>query len=219
MARNSRARNSKDLRRKGPKRLPYLRLLIVCEGAKTEVNYFEAIRQETRISSADIRIIHSPIGTEPQQIVEGAVKEFNKTKAYERVYAVFDRDDHRTYANAIAMADARNGKLKNNEKRPISFEAVVSVPNFELWLLLHFADIQAYMHRDEVIRKLMRHINNYEKGMTEIYAATADNLRTATDRASLLKQRFSRLPGNDAYTDVHELVAMLRDIKNGTRHD
>jgi hypothetical protein len=219
MAKNPRARSGKDLSRRKAKRPPYLRVLIVCEGAKTEVNYLQEIRQEARISSAHIRVIHSPQGQEPQQIVEGAIAEFNKSKEFECVYVVFDRDEHRTYVNAIAMAEAKDGKLKNDEKKPVIFQATVSVPNFELWLLLHFVDIQAYRHRDEVIDTLKQHIANYEKGKIGIFSTTADNLTTATNRASRLKQKFSRLPGNDAYTDVHELVAMLRALKNGTKNE
>ncbi len=49
MVRHSRARSGRDLKRKTPNRPPYDRILIVCEGAKTEVNYFEEIRQEARL--------------------------------------------------------------------------------------------------------------------------------------------------------------------------
>lgn len=59
MVKHPRARSSRDLRRKPPKRPPYPRVLIVCEGAKTEVNYFEEIRQEARLPMVNLRVIHS----------------------------------------------------------------------------------------------------------------------------------------------------------------
>lgn len=214
MARHGRARSGKDLRRKAPKRPPYPRVLVVCEGSKTEVNYFEEIHQESRIPTLHVRVIHSPQGQEPQQIVEGAIDEFGKSKSFERVYAVFDRDEHQTYANAIAMAEASNGNLKNEERAAVSFEAVVSVPSFELWLLLHFANIQAWLHRAEALQRLKEHLEDYEKGRKGTYAATIEHLPTATQRAAALKAQFSRLPGADAYTDVHELVATLRALKD-----
>jgi hypothetical protein len=213
MAKHPRARNGRDLKRRAPKRPPYPRVLIVCEGAKTEVNYFEEIRQEARLPTVNVRVIHSPLGTEPQQIVQGAQEEFLKSTAFEKVYAVFDRDEHLTYANAIAMAEARDGKLKNDEKEPISFEAVVSVPCFELWLLLHFDSIMAPIHRREALERLQRHLTGYQKGNNGVYPATLANLDVATQRARVLKQRFSRLSGTDAYTDVHELVDVLRKLK------
>ena len=215
MARHPRARSGRALKRRAPVRPPYPRVLIVCEGAKTEVNYFEEIRQEARLPTLDVRVIHSPLGTEPQQIVQGAETEFLKSKSFEKVYAVFDRDDHRTYANAIAMAEARDGKLKNDGKEYASFEAIVSIPCFELWLLLHYVDIMAPIHRDEALARLRLHLPGYQKGNDDTYVATVANLAVATQRATVLKQQFSRLPGTDAYTDVHELVCVLRNLRTG----
>jgi hypothetical protein len=179
------------------------------------VNYFNEILREARLPTVHVSVIHSPLGTEPQQIVQGAVQEFLKSKGFEKLYAVFDRDEHLTYANAIAMAEARDGKLRNDEKELVSFEAVVSVPCFELWLLLHFADMMAPTHRHVALAHLQQHVADYQKGKNGTYAATLANLAVATQRATVLKKRFSRLPGNDAYTDVHELVEVLTQLKNG----
>lgn len=214
MARHPRARSGRDLRRKEATRPPYPRVLIVCEGSKTEVNYFEEIRQEARLPTVDLRVIQSPLGTEPRQVVVGAEKEFGKTRAFERIYAVFDRDQHLTYADAIRMAEARDRAFKNDEKAVVTFEAIVSVPCFELWLLLHFADIRAPLHRDEAFAQVRRHITGYDKGSTGCYTTILPHLPLATQRAAALKQQSSRLPGDDAYTDVHELVAALRNLKN-----
>lgn len=216
MARHARAKWGRDLKRRAPSRAPYARILVVCEGEKTEVNYFEEIRREARIPSLNVHVIPSPRGTEPQQIVEGAEAQFLKSRSYEKVYTVFDRDDHPRYANAIKMVEARNGRHKNDEKKIVSFDATVSVPCFELWLLLHFANILAPMHRDDALKRLKEHLVGYEKGNTGTYAATLANLDIATKRAAALKSRFNRLPGDDiVYTDVHELVAFLRTLKDG----
>ena len=56
MAKHPRARSGRDLKREAPKRPPYPRVLIVCEGAKTEVNYFEEIRQEARLPTVNLRV-------------------------------------------------------------------------------------------------------------------------------------------------------------------
>lgn len=212
MAKHSRARTGRDLRRKPPKRRAYPRVLIVCEGTKTEVNYFEEIRQKARIPSVHLQVISSSLGTDPQRVVEGAEKEFKKSKAFEKVYSVFDRDEHLSYANAIAMAEARNGKLKNDEKAPVSFEAIVSVPCFELWLLLHFVEVMAPIHRHDALVRLRQYLPEYEKADKDTYSATMANLAVATERATLLKRSFNRLPGEEPYTDVHELVAFLRSF-------
>jgi hypothetical protein len=162
-----------------------------------------------------VDVIPSSLGTEPKQIVQAAEEGFYKLRGFEKVYAVFDRDDHHTYANAIAMAEARDGKLKNDEKEHASFEAIVSVPCFELWLLLHYADIMAPVHRDEALARLRQHLSGYQKGNNDTYFMTVANLAVATRRAIALKLRFSRLPGTDPYTDIHALVDVLRNLKNG----
>jgi len=209
---HSRARHASALRRKKPTRPPYDRILIVCEGKKTEPNYFEEIRIEGRIPTAHVCVLPSRFGPQPSQIVEFAVSKFRETKGFEKVFAVFDRDYHTSYVNAIARAEALDGKLKNDENKQVIFKAIVSVPSFELWLLLHYIDIQAFHHRDIILRRLRGHIPNYEKGNDGLYTLTQGMLTIATERAERLRARFSRLPGEEAYTDVDELVSILRSL-------
>jgi hypothetical protein len=49
--------------------------------------------------------------------------------------------------DAINRAATFHRKLSNDERKRVSFVDVPSVPCFELWLLLHYADIQAFHHR------------------------------------------------------------------------
>lgn len=214
MAKN-RSRSSQDLKRSEPKRAPHDRILIVCEGSKTEPNYLDEIRQAARISSVDVHVLHSVLGTEPKQVVESAEAEFKRTKAYEKVYVVFDRDQHLTYIAALDMAEARDKKWENDEGVAVSFEAIATVPSFELWLLLHFENIQAFLPRDQALARVKTHIAGYEKGNSDTYAKTLAHIKTAIDRGTALKAKFSRRPGEDAYTDMHELVTVLRELKKG----
>lgn len=210
---NPRSRTSKSLQRSRAIRPPYDRILIVSEGSKTEPNYLGEIRKKGNISSLHLRIVPSGYGTDPKSVVKFAEEEFKRTRAYERVYAVFDRDDHPSYADAIAMAEARDLRLKNDDKILVHFEAIVSVPSFELWLLIHFVDIHAYLHRDEAVKRLKSHIKNYDKGMENLFTQTIQHLDKAKQRGKNLKKCYSRLPGNDPYTDVHELVEILQNLK------
>jgi hypothetical protein len=129
------------------------------------------------------------------------------------VYVVFDRDEHRTYENAIRMVEARNGTWKNDEKKKVVLEAVVSVPCFELWLLLHFVEIYAFLHRDDAFTRLKQCLPDYEKGKAGIYADTVASLPVAMQRAKVLVDRFDRVPGEEPYTDVHKLVEALHLLK------
>jgi hypothetical protein len=215
MPRNSRARGVNSFRRRRALRPPYERVLIVCEGEKTEPNYFEEIRQKARLSSAHIQAIQSELGTDPSNVVLAAEKSFfDKNGAFERVYAVFDRDDHINYETAIQMASAKNGKLRNDERRPVIFEAIVSVPCFELWLLLHYANCTTFVPRGRIISQLRSYIQEYEKGMTGIFGLLQSRLSTAVSRARSLKANNQRIPGDELYTDIHELVGLLTSIKS-----
>ena len=205
-------RRRKSLRRKPPDRDRHDRVLVVCEGSKTEPNYFNAIRKEMRLSSAAITVIHSEGGTQPLQVVESAITEFKKTKKFERVYAVFDRDDHASYHDAIKKAEAQRSKLKNDERKAITFEAIVSVPSFEVWLLMHFQEVTAWIDRHVAVRHLTGHIPNYVKGMKDVHERTRGNIEYATRRAIQSRGQNGRLPGDAIYTDVDVLVATLHGL-------
>lgn len=196
------------LRRPKPRKRLYDRMLIVCEGAKTEVNYFLAMRRELRIPSADIQVVHSHFGTEPIQIVQSAEELFLKTRAFDRVFVVFDRDEHLTYHNALARVTALDCKLKNDNKRAVPFKAIPSVPNFEFWILLHFREVLAFMPRAEVFSELRKqaHYPAYAKNSLTVYSDTKGAIPKATQRAEHLRQLFTAHTGTDPYTDVDILT-------------
>jgi hypothetical protein len=207
-----RERQARALARKKGKRPLYQRVLIVCEGSKTEPIYFDDIRKQNRVPTAHIRVIHAD-GTQPRQVVDFAEQTFRETKEYDWVFAVFDRDDHTTYADAIRRAATLDKKLHNDERKQVRFCAIPSVPCFELWLLLHFTDMQAFHHRTRIIGFSRTYISDYEKGAENIYAITEPALAVAIGRAKRLVDRFEPIPGDDPYTCVHEVVELLRSIR------
>lgn len=107
------------------------------------------------------------------------------------MYAIFDRDEHRSYFDALTMAESLNGRLKNDSKRLVRFQAIASVPSFELWLLLHYEDIQHPLHRSEVLRRLHTHIPGYDKSSTRTFHTTRERLPLATQRAQALATQFT----------------------------
>ena len=117
-----------QLRRRGPKREPYDRVLIVCEGSKTEPSYFRSLVDRYRLSTANVEITGS--GSDPRALVKTAKKLRDDEKRwgdrYDTVYCVFDRDEHTHFNTASNEALSANLKLAR------------SWPCFEFWLLLHF---------------------------------------------------------------------------------
>jgi RloB-like protein len=214
-------RQRKELERKQGRRASHDRILIVSEGSKTEPNYFCEIRAAYRLHTANVEVRPSELGTAPVQVVEYARALFEhgdrhksiQRRAFERIYVVFDRDDHHSYHDALAQANALNGKLKNDARQPVSFQAIASVPCFELWLLLHYEDVQALLHRDEVLRRLKLHIPSYDKGAVDIFAKTSTHLAVAIGRAERLNERFNATD-SEPFTAVVELVRLLTTLRN-----
>ena len=214
----------RQLRRKATKdgqRATYKRILIVTEGSKTEPLYLEEISAMYRLQSANVQVSPSQLGTEPIQVVQYARELFEKgdllrgirSKCFDQVYAVFDRDDHKTYFNALKSASALDGKLRNDDRQAVSFKAIASIPSFELWLLLHYEDIQAPIHRDEVMDRLKQHITGYDKGAGGAFAITRDRLETATQQAQALAQKFNAYTDPEPFTALHELVMLLTTLR------
>lgn len=223
MGRDNQAKD-RQLRRKSTKearRASYARILIVTEGSKTEPLYLEEIRTAYQLHSANVAVQPGQLGTAPIQVVRYAHKLFEvgdlrkgiRPKSFDHVYVVFDRDDHASYFDALNLAQSLDGRLRNDDRQAISFKAIVSIPSFELWLLLHYETIQAPIHRDDVMARLKQHIPGYEKGVGGAFATTSDRLATATQRAQALAEKFNAYTAPEPFTALQELVTLLTTLR------
>lgn len=196
------------------------RILIVSEGSKTEPNYFNEIRQALRLPTAHVLVRPSELGTDPLNVVRYAKQLFEngnphrglEAGAFEKVFAVFDRDDHTNYFEALSMAESLNGKMRNDLNKKVEFQAIASVPCFELWLLLHFEEIHASIGREDVLRRLKRHIPGYEKGLTGTFDLTRSAMGTATQRAEVLGARFTAFSAPEPFTAIASLANLLKGL-------
>ena len=151
-------KNRNSLRRRRPFRSPKPRILIVCEGTRTEPGYFRAFRHAER-SLVELEI--SPGGV-PRTLVQRAVQlkdtaaKQSRTHAdenlkYDEVWCVFDIDEHPNIQDATQQA------------RDNQVEVAISNPCFELWILLHYQDQRAHIDRDRLSLECRRHLPDYEK--------------------------------------------------------
>jgi hypothetical protein len=211
--RSTRERHENSFKRHKSVKEPYATVLIVCEGKKTEPNYFEGLRKEYGLSSTNIHICEDKHGTDPRSVVNCAVEQLKLDKNIDRVYCVFDRDKHQTFNDAIQ-------KLQDKRKMFRS----LSIPCFEIWLLLHFIETSRQFcvagdgsNCDEVISELKRYIPDYEKGKEGIFTLTKNSLTEAICRAKKLAelQQNSGRPLGDRnpLTEIYELVEYLVNIK------
>ena len=214
-------REKQKLKRKINQRKSYERILIVCEGTKTEPAYFKEIKQEQRLHSANFQVF-SGKGTSPIQVVEYAEKLFIKgspsrsirKKSFDRVYAIFDRDSHPSYTEALDKIETLNNKLENDNKIKIPFIAIPSNPCFELWLLLHFEDVTALFDCNTANTKLKSHFSSYKKSSNDVFERTKSNLDKACKRAAKLNKKSNKYSPDEPFTYINELVNSLRNLKN-----
>ena len=126
------ARLAKLHRREKAKQAPYERILIACEGKKTEPHYFRGLCRDLRLNPANVVIEDRKSGLDPKSLVAFAIETFKKDKDFDHVFCVFDKDKHTSYN--VALDKIRATQLAGGA----TLHAITSVPCFEIWLLLHF---------------------------------------------------------------------------------
>jgi hypothetical protein len=174
---------------------PLERFLIVCEGAKSEPNYFRSFR----VSSAAIRVVG--LGMNTRGLVEKAV-ELSQDEDYNQIWCVFDRDSFPAVHFNAALALAAHHQIK----------VAYSNEAFELWYLLHFHFYNTAMVRSEYVGKLSELLGiPYRKNLENIYEQLKPRQEAALKNAKRLLGQYR--PANPATdnpsTTVHLLVEQL----------
>ena len=151
---------------------PVERFLIVCEGEKTEPNYFRKFRVPSRV------ITVQGTGYNTVSLVQKAIVLREAAKAtgdaYDQVWCVFDRD-------FFPPEDCKQAfQLAEKESIRVAF----SNEAFEIWYLLHFAYHVAALSRTQYGEKLTNALNhpyvkNSETIYDELYNRQPDALRHA----------------------------------------
>ena len=121
--------------------------LIVCEGERTEPNYFRALIKDRYSDIREVTIEGKGQGT-VSLIKETMVIRDKSNKEFDRVWAVFDKDDFNDFNDAIQLAK------KNHILCAWSNES------FELWYYLHFQYLDTGISRSQYIEKIEREIQN-----------------------------------------------------------
>ena len=142
--------------------------LIVCEGAKTEPNYFNGFPKKVGRFIYDIECEGKGYNT--MKVVEKTIELREKSaQKFDRIWAVFDRDSF--------PADQFNAAILKAKSTGIS--CAWSNEAFELWYLLHFQYRNTGMHRNEYKKAIEDSVNEqiknekkkfvYAKNVTDMY--------------------------------------------------
>lgn len=138
------------------------RILIVCEGTKTEPNYFEAFKNDLPSNIIELNIYGK--GANTLSLVSRA-EEIRDQRAkgdypFDQVWVVFDRDSFEpdNFDNAIHKAESAG------------MHCAWSNEAFELWYVLHFENRNTGMSRTQYKDKLSDKLGEpYQKNASDMY--------------------------------------------------
>ena len=218
-------RRNQSQKRTSHNRRPRRRFYIFSEGKNTEKDYFKCLEIELGHRGTMIDY-HGPLGV-PKSVTEKAIefargrglvktkgrrrKKLDSYEENDEVWAVFDRDEHPAFKEAIE--DCRGAGV------PFAY----SDPCFELWLLLHLLPYDAPCHRHKVQKELRRQLNGYDhnSGKTADFGPLIESLESAEDRAE--RQRDDRrkegMEDGNPSTNVYELTRAIKHAGNPDEDD
>jgi hypothetical protein len=221
---SKRDRERQKQQKKANKPLAVGRILIVCEGEKTEPNYFnwwkeklENIKKAGKSRTVgridvvpDDGIEVKGEGKNTESLVRRAIQYRDQANIdYTQVWCVFDKDSFKPKQYNAAINKAH----KENMKVAYTNEA------FELWYLLHFDFVNTGVSREQYKEKLTILLGKkYKKNNPKMYEIllnlpNADQQKAIQRAKKLLKsyERERNYADQNPSTTVHELVEFLND--------
>lgn len=204
-------RNTSDyLRRQTKTRETRKRFLIICEGEKTEVNYFKAFAVPKKIE-----VMVQGEGKNSSSLVNKAIQIIDNLKqddSFDQIWCVFDKDNcsKEQFNQAERLAKEQNIKIAYSNEA------------FEIWFILHFQYLDIATSRSEYLKilttqmkkyGLLNEKEKYAKNREDMYEKLKPYQTTAiTNAAKLIQDRdeakkhpFDANPS----TTVQELVQEL----------
>ncbi len=197
------------------------RVLIVCEGEKTEPLYLKALVADLGLTTAEVEVC-GKCDSAPVSVVKFGKKKFNSDPDFDLVFFVFDQDTHASYDDALRLIEEFQCQRKFNGK---TIAAITSIPCFEIWFLLHFEPhTKPYVASGgkspckNLISVLKRNpaFKDYEKGGENYFEVLQGRLPQAKkNSAQALKQiqdaGSSAHHGNPT-TLMHKLIDALENV-------
>ena len=195
-------RTANLLRRQGVREVKQS-FLIVCEGEKTEPDYFKAFR----MTAATVKAVGEAMNTMTLVNKAISIREADKAKKrfYDQCWVVFDKDDFpaKDFNQAIKYAE-KNG-----------FQVAYSNQAFEYWFLLHFNLYQGPIHRNQY-KNMLEKLIGMPYSKTEGSGAVMYNLllvrqgQAIKNSETVLAEISHGNPAEEeSSTTVHKLVKEL----------
>lgn len=155
-------------------------VLIICEGQKTEPNYFNKLKEKYHLSNIEIPKNTKPSPSSVVRVAMEKVREYKLNAKNSIIYCVFDRDEHKDIDKAFDRIQAKN------------FIPILSSRCFEIWYLLHFKyTTRVFNSYDEIKNELKQELNlsNYDKEPDDYTKFLNDeNINSAIKNAKKLQE-------------------------------
>lgn len=188
--------------------------LIVCEGKKTEPNYFNGLKRkinEKYGNKVDVLIPNIDVkgtGMNTTSLVKYTQKTVNHAnKVYGQVWVVFDKDDY-------------NDEQFDSAIKNCDYNVAWSNPNFEVWLLAHFKKVNRYVSKDDVLQELSKEfqrngLGDYTKNDTNIFdkVTSEEKLYTAIKNCEHMEElnKNGQASQRNPMTKVYKIVDGLKE--------
>lgn len=204
-----------------------VRFLIVCEGEKTEPNYFKALIEDYKSQNNGAKIDKQRTQVVPAAVIGGGAcgtcklvekakklkKEYKRKHQvpFDRVWVVFDKDEYKDFNEAIVKAEEEGMKC------------AWSNGAFELWFLLHFQEgvegkCKDYVNKIESILKkeLKKKDFSYAKNDKDFYQILQEHgdEAQAMSRAQKLRGSHEGKVDYAAHNPRTEVDLLVKELRN-----
>ena len=213
-------RRTGNIKRSGPRREPKARFILFCEGRNTEPVYFSAIKKVCTGAVVSIecrRGVGAPITIAQQAsefaksegLARGTRRRRNLFEETDEVWAVFDRDEHERYEEAIKLCESNGIRVARSN------------PCFEVWLILHEQDYDRQDDCHQVQRVLQQLRPEYDVSGAKVPNCEEMVVRVleAERRAEVQLQRRQNemAPHGRPSTTVGKLTKAIREAGRRAR--
>jgi len=148
-------------------------------------------------------------GSAPISVVNCAEERAREQGGYDMIFCVFDRDGHESFDRAREKIRG----LAARARRRLNIREAISLPCFELWVLLHFERTdRPFGNCDEVVARIRRnHLDGYQKADDKIAKDLMVHVDTALANARWLSERAAIEHGNPS-TSVHAVLQHMKEV-------
>ncbi len=209
-----------QLSRRPAKLEPRLRIMLVCEGEKTERIYFTLFAAALRAANVQLEIPPRECGTDPKSVIAFGMTKFDEDVGIDRCFCIIDRDTHANFDEALDHAN----RYISEVRRPREFDVIVSYPSFEYWLLMHFARTTKPFVRsgdkspgDMAVAELKKYLPTYAKNASAPMKTLFDKTDVAVANAASTYKAALTAGTMNPSTRVHIVVSLISELIKPTK--